>query len=45
LEGNAVLDNGARGALDAKIRTENLLFGKVMLVRRGKKIWHVLNFP
>jgi tyrosyl-tRNA synthetase len=44
LEGNAVLVNGARGSVDTKVRTENLLFGKLLFVRRGKKIWHVLKF-
>jgi len=44
LEQNAVLVNGARGTLDAKVRGDGLLFGKVLLVRRGKKAWHVLRF-
>jgi tyrosyl-tRNA synthetase len=40
----AVLVNGERGAPDATVRSKNLLYGKVLLIRRGKKAWHVLRF-
>jgi tyrosyl-tRNA synthetase len=44
LEQGAVLLNGAVAALDGKVRADALLFGQVLLVRRGKKLWHVLRF-
>jgi len=31
-------------ALDGKVRDDALMFGQVLLVRRGKKLWHVLRF-
>jgi tyrosyl-tRNA synthetase len=44
LEQGAVLVNGVVATLDARIRTDSLLFGQVLLVRRGKKLWHMLRF-
>jgi tyrosyl-tRNA synthetase len=44
VEQGAVLVNGAAATLDGKVRTDSLLFGQVLLVRRGKKLWHVLRF-
>jgi tyrosyl-tRNA synthetase len=44
LEQGAVLVNGTVAKPDAKFQAESLMFGQVLLVRRGKKIWHVLRF-
>jgi tyrosyl-tRNA synthetase len=44
LEQGAVLVNGAVATLDGKIQADSLMFGRVLLVRRGKKGWHVLRF-
>lgn len=44
VEQGAVLVNGVVAALDTKIRAESLMFGQVLLIRRGKKLWHVLRF-
>jgi tyrosyl-tRNA synthetase len=44
LEQGAVLLNGAVPAPDARVRADALMFGQVLLVRRGKKLWHVLRF-
>jgi tyrosyl-tRNA synthetase len=44
LEQGAVLVNGTVAKPDAKVQAESLMFGQVLLVRRGKKLWHVLRF-
>jgi tyrosyl-tRNA synthetase len=44
LEQGAVLLNGSVAAPDAMVRAEALMFDQVLLVRRGKKLWHVLRF-
>jgi tyrosyl-tRNA synthetase len=44
LEQGAISVNGERAASDARLTTASLLHGEVVLVRRGKKSWHVLRF-
>ena len=44
VEQGAVLVNGVVAGLYTKIRAESLMFGQVLLIRRGKKVWHVLRF-
>lgn len=41
LSDGAVTLNGQKVALDAKVTREQLLHGGVMLLRRGRKNWHV----
>jgi tyrosyl-tRNA synthetase len=41
LESGAVAVNGEKADLGRKLRTEDLLHGKAILLRRGKKNWHV----
>jgi tyrosyl-tRNA synthetase len=41
LESGAVLVNGEKASVDAAVQTSSLLFGKFLLIRRGKKNWHV----
>jgi tyrosyl-tRNA synthetase len=36
--------NGERVAVDGALRAERLLHGRVALIRRGKKTWHVARF-
>jgi tyrosyl-tRNA synthetase len=44
LEQGAIQINGERAALDARLTSASLLHGEVVLVRKGKKTWHVLRF-
>jgi tyrosyl-tRNA synthetase len=44
LEQGAILLNGERAGVDARLGASSLLHGEVVLVRRGKKSWHVLRF-
>jgi tyrosyl-tRNA synthetase len=44
LEQGAISVNGERAALTATFGEDALLFGEMLLVRRGKKSWHVLRF-
>ena len=44
LEQGAISVNGERAALTSTFAEESLLFGRLLLVRRGKKSWHVLRF-
>jgi tyrosyl-tRNA synthetase len=44
LEQGAIQVNGERAGLDARLTSASLLHGEVVLVRRGKKSWHVLRF-
>jgi tyrosyl-tRNA synthetase len=44
LEQGAIQLNGERAALDARLTQTSLLHGELVLVRRGKKAWHVLRF-
>ncbi len=41
VEGGAVLVNGAKADADRRLSSADLLHGKVMLLKRGKKNWHV----
>ncbi len=41
LESGAVAVNGEKAELSRKLRGEDLLHGKAILLRRGKKNWHV----
>jgi tyrosyl-tRNA synthetase len=41
LESGAVAVNGEKAALARRLRSEDLLHGKAILLRRGKKNWHV----
>lgn len=41
---NAILINGAIASLETRLTAATLLHGEVLLVRRGKKIWHVVRF-
>jgi tyrosyl-tRNA synthetase len=41
LSTNAVLVNGRKGALDDRVKLDWLLHGEMLLVRRGRKNWHV----
>jgi len=44
LEQGAISVNGERTALTSTFGEESLLFGRLLLVRRGKKSWHVIRF-
>ncbi len=44
LEQGAVLVNGDRATLEIVVKSDDLMFGRLLLVRRGKKLWHVLRF-
>ncbi|HTV17942.1 MAG TPA: S4 domain-containing protein, partial [Polyangiaceae bacterium] len=44
LESGAISVNGQRVGLDRRLVDSDLLHGKVALVRRGRKNWHVLRF-
>ena len=44
LEQGAIQLNGERAALDTRLTPASLLHGEVVLVRRGRKAWHVLRF-
>lgn len=44
LESGAISINGQRVELDRRLGESDLLHGKVALVRRGRKNWHVLRF-
>ena len=44
LEQGAIQLNGERAALDARLTQASLLHGEIVLVRRGRKNWHVLRF-
>jgi tyrosyl-tRNA synthetase len=33
--------NGKKAALDVRLTTSDLLFGKTIALRRGKKNWHI----
>lgn len=41
LSTNAVLVNGRKGTLDDRVKLDWLLHGEMLLVRRGRKNWHV----
>jgi tyrosyl-tRNA synthetase len=45
LEQGAISLNGERATVDSRLTARALLHGEVVLVRRGKKAWHVLRFP
>ena len=45
LEQGAISLNGERASVDSRLTAQALLHGEVVLVRRGKKSWHVLRFP
>ncbi|HET9929194.1 MAG TPA: tyrosine--tRNA ligase, partial [Polyangiaceae bacterium] len=42
LSKNAILVNGRKASLDDRLSLEWLLHGEMLLVRRGKKEWHVV---
>jgi tyrosyl-tRNA synthetase len=44
LEQGAISVNGERALVASTFVAETLLFGQMLLVRRGKKSWHVLRF-
>jgi tyrosyl-tRNA synthetase len=44
LEQGAIAVNGERASLTTTFVDASLLFGEMLLVRRGKKSWHVLRF-
>jgi tyrosyl-tRNA synthetase len=44
LEQGAIQVNGERADRDARLTSASLLHGEVVLVRKGKKTWHVLRF-
>ncbi len=44
LESGAIAVNGERAAVDAEVTSAELLHGSVLLLRRGKKNWHVCQF-
>jgi tyrosyl-tRNA synthetase len=44
LGNGAILLNGRAAGVDERVRAEHLLHGAVLLVRRGRKNWHVLRF-
>jgi tyrosyl-tRNA synthetase len=44
LEQGAIGVNGERASVASTFAVEALLFGQMLLVRRGKKSWHVLRF-
>ena len=41
LESGAVLVNGDKVDATRRLRSDDLLHGKAILIRRGKKNWHV----
>jgi tyrosyl-tRNA synthetase len=41
LEGGAVAVNGEKAAPDARLTTNDLVHGEVILLKRGKKNWHL----
>jgi tyrosyl-tRNA synthetase len=40
LQAGAVLVNGEKAGIDAHLKTEQLLHGHTILLKRGKKLWH-----
>ncbi|MFO7177562.1 MAG: tyrosine--tRNA ligase [Pseudomonadota bacterium] len=42
LASGAILVNGERAALETVVTRDSLLYGELLLVRRGKKHWHVV---
>jgi tyrosyl-tRNA synthetase len=42
LSTNAILINGRRAGADERVTTEGLLYGELLLIRRGKKNWHIV---
>jgi tyrosyl-tRNA synthetase len=44
LESGAISVNGQRAGLELRLTTRSLLHGSLVLVRRGRKNWHVLRF-
>jgi hypothetical protein len=40
LEAGAVLVNGARASVDQRLTRAELLHGRTILLKRGKKLWH-----
>ncbi len=40
LKAGAVLVNGEKAGVDAKLTSEHLLHGHTILLKRGKKLWH-----
>jgi len=44
LSTGAVSVNGERMDVEARLTKEQLLYGKIALIRRGKKTWHVARF-
>ena len=44
LEQGAVSINGSKVPLDRRLTTADLLHGRMVLIRRGKKAWHALEF-
>jgi tyrosyl-tRNA synthetase len=40
LEAGAVLVNGQKASLDQQLRSDQLLHGHTILLKRGKKLWH-----
>ena len=40
LQAGAVLVNGEKVGVDAKLTSEHLLHGHTILLKRGKKLWH-----
>jgi hypothetical protein len=34
--------NGEKAAAEARLTSANLLHGEIALLRRGKKLWHVV---
>jgi tyrosyl-tRNA synthetase len=41
-QSGAISLNGERASAEQRITTESLLYGELLLVRRGKKNWHVI---
>jgi tyrosyl-tRNA synthetase len=44
LSNSAILMNGRTPGVEARVDESWLLHGEVLLIRRGKKIWHVARF-
>lgn len=44
LANGAILFNGTVASLETRVTPSSLLHGEVLLVRRGKKVWHVVRF-
>jgi tyrosyl-tRNA synthetase len=42
LGAGAVSVNGEKAAAEARLTSANLLHGEIALLRRGKKLWHVV---